>query len=195
MGVGTTYRFAEVPGTSSCVCTICCEQLVREWMAWCARACALGWLEQVACVESGGTTLWGMVKGTERRSFRRTAVRLCLTAMASLFLAAIASGLFAAGPDGSDEPALLQRLVVTPFVILALWITVGLFRQGVWSSPQGISVRNVFSGIPLDGLRLKPLRRRLRMDAGLQIVLKSGRRINAALYAAGPFNRPTFADG
>lgn len=93
---------------------------------------------------------------------------------------------------------MLQRVIVAPFALLALWITVGVFRQGVWSSPTGVSVRNVFRRYSaayseVAGIEPPPPYGKLG-NAGLQIVLKSGQRISAALYAAGPFSRSSHAD-
>lgn len=118
--------------------------------------------------------------------------------MASLFLLIAVSGLFAAGPDGSDSPTVLQQLIVAPLAALALWITVGVFRQGVWSGPSGVSVRNVFrryraTWSEVEAIEPPPPYGRMG-TAGLQIILKGGHRISAALYAAGPFNTPTHAD-
>jgi hypothetical protein len=118
--------------------------------------------------------------------------------MAALFFLVAASGLFSAGPDGTETPSMLQRVIVAPFALLALWITVGVFRQGVWSSRTGVLVRNVFrrySAIWSEVADIEPPQPYGKMgNAGLQIVLKSGRRINAALYAAGPFSRSSHAD-
>jgi hypothetical protein len=59
-------------------------------------------------------------------------------------------------------------------------------------------VRNVFrrySAIWSEVADIEPPQPYGKMgNAGLQIVLKSGRRINAALYAAGPFSRSSHAD-
>jgi hypothetical protein len=123
---------------------------------------------------------------------------LWLTAIASLFLLIAVSGLFSAGPDGTETPTLLQRLIVAPLAVLALWITVGVFRQGVWSSPTGVSVRNVLrryraTWSEIADIEPPPPYGKLG-SAGLQIVLKSGLRISAALYAAGPFSRSSHAD-
>jgi hypothetical protein len=139
-----------------------------------------------------------MAQAPVRRSFRRTPVRLWLTAMASGFLLIAVSMLFSAGPDGTDSPTLLQQLIVAPFAGLMLWITVGVFRQGVWSDPHGISVRNVFRSYRASWAEVEAIERPPPYgkmgNAGLQIVLKSGERISAALYGAGPFSRPTHAD-
>lgn len=115
-----------------------------------------------------------------------------------MFLLIAVSGLFSAGPDGTDTPTVLQRLIVAPLAALALWITVGVFRQGVWSRPTGISVRNVFrryraSWSEVAAIEPPPPYGKLG-NSGLQIILKSGKRISAALYAAGPFSRSTHAD-
>lgn len=118
--------------------------------------------------------------------------------MAGLFLLIAVSGLFAAGPDGTETPTLLQRLVVAPFAALALWVTVGVFRQGVWTSPAGITVRNVFRRYFArwsDVAAIEPPPAYGKMgNAGLQIILTNGERISAALFAAGPFSRPTHSD-
>ncbi len=134
----------------------------------------------------------------EHRSFRRTGVRLFLTLCATLFLLVATSGLFSAGPDGRDMPTVLQQLIVAPFALAALWITVGVFRQGVWSTPSGVTVRNVFRRYRAGWSEVAAIKRPLPYgkmgNAGLQIILKNGERISAALYAAGPFSRPTHAD-
>lgn len=118
--------------------------------------------------------------------------------MASLFLLIAVSMLFSAGPDGTETPTLLQRLIAAPLAALALWITVGVFRQGVWSSPAGISVRNVFRRNQAPWSDVADIERPPPYgkmgSAGLQIVLKSGNRISAGLYAAGPFSRSSHAD-
>lgn len=118
--------------------------------------------------------------------------------MASLFLLVAVSMLFSAGPDGADSPTLLQRLIVGPLAALALWTTVGVFRQGVWSSPAGITVRNVFRRYQVawsEIAAIEPPPPYGKMgNAGLQIILESGRRISAALYAAGPFSKPSHSD-
>lgn len=118
--------------------------------------------------------------------------------MSSGFLLIAVSMLFSAGTDGTDSPTLLQQLIVAPFAALTLWITVGVFRQGVWSDASGISVRNVFrryqvSWSEVERIESPPPYGKMG-NAGLQIVLKSGERISAALYGAGPFSRPTHAD-
>lgn len=151
---------------------------------------------RAGCVQSWQSS--PMSQAGERRSFRRTAARLWLTAMASLFLLIALSGLFSAGSDGTETPTLLQRLIVAPVAVLALWITVGVFRQGVWSSPAGVLVRNVlrrYRATWPEIADIEPPPPYGKMgNAGLQIVLKSGKRISAALYAAGPFSRPSHAD-
>lgn len=115
--------------------------------------------------------------------------------MMSLFLLVAVSGLFAAGSDGTDTPTLLQRLIVAPLAVLALWATVGIFRQGIWSGPTGVSVRNMFrryraAWSEIERIEAPPSYGTMK-NAGLQIVLKNGQRINAALYAAGPFSSST----
>lgn len=124
-------------------------------------------------------------------------MRLFLTAMASLFLLIAVSGLFA-GPDGTDTPTLHQRLIVAPLAALALWITLGIFRQGVWSGPDRIVVRNVFRRYEVSWSDVKDIEHPPPYgkvgNAGLQIVLTDGGRISAALYGAGPFSKPTHAD-
>jgi len=118
--------------------------------------------------------------------------------MASLFLLVTISGLFSAGPDGTDTPTLLQRLIVAPLAVLALWITVGVFRQGIWSRSDGIVVRNVFRSYRASWSDVQDIERPPSYGkmgkAGLQVVLANGERISAALFAAGPFSRETHAD-
>ena len=118
--------------------------------------------------------------------------------MASIFLLVAVSGLFAAGPDGTDSPTLLQLLIVAPFAALTLWITVGVFRQGIWSDASGVSVRNVFRSYQASWSEVERIERPPPYgkmgNAGLQIVLKSGERISAALFGAGPFSRESHAD-
>lgn len=106
-------------------------------------------------------------------------MRLFLTAMASLFLLIAVSGLFA-GPDGTDTPTLHQRLIVAPLAALALWITLGIFRQGVWSGPDRIVVRNVFRRYEVSWSDVKDIEHPPPYgkvgNAGLQIVLTDGGR-------------------
>lgn len=87
---------------------------------------------------------------------------------------------------------------MTPLALLALWITIGVFRQGVWSSPQGITVRNAFKKYQAPWSEVEsvgqPPEYGAWRNAGIPIRLRDGRRISAALYGAGRGSRPGFAD-
>lgn len=129
-------------------------------------------------------------------AFRRTPVRLFLTFCVSLILLVAVSALFFDGDGG--PPTLGQRVFYAPLALVTLWTTIGVFRQGVWSGPDGLIVRNVFRRYDIDWADVEAIERpppygALR-DAGLRIVLRDGRRISAALFGAGPFSRPTHAD-
>jgi hypothetical protein len=100
--------------------------------------------------------------------------------------------------SGDLPTTVVAGMVRIPLAALALWITVGVFRQGVWSRPDGIVVRNVFRRYRAPWSDVQDIERPPPYgklgNAGLQIVLANGERISAALYASGPFNSPTHAD-
>lgn len=134
----------------------------------------------------------------KRRAYRRTGVRLWLTACSSAFLLIAISTLFAAGPDGKDDPTVLQQVIVAPFVLLLAWLTIGVFRQGIWTEPDHVRVRNIFrtyrtTWSAISRIEPPPAYRALR-NTGIRFILSDGSTINAALFAAGPGNRPTHAD-
>lgn len=130
-----------------------------------------------------------------RSAFRRTGPRLMLTACGAFFFLIFASGLL----GSSDHPAsLAQRLSLAPFAGLTLWITVGVFRQGIWINHHGLRVRNIFkryeaAWADIETIEDPPPYGAFR-NAGIGFRLRDGRRVNAALYAAGPLNRSGFAD-
>jgi hypothetical protein len=133
-----------------------------------------------------------------RLVFRRRWPRWAFTACVSVFLL-IALSALTADLENPDKPAGLgQQIAVTPLALLALWITVGVARQGIWTDNHGVKIRNVFRKYRLrwDEIeRIEPPRPYgAPRNAGIGFRLHDGRRINAALYSAGPINRPTFAD-
>lgn len=132
-----------------------------------------------------------------RRAFRRTGPRLWLTVCAGLFCLIFVSGLFAGGDDGKETPSTVQRIVVAPLAAASLWTTIGVARQGIWTDRNGVKIRNVFRTHRLYWDEIKaiqsPVGYGVMRNSGISFVLQDGRRVNAALYSAGPLNRSDFA--
>jgi hypothetical protein len=132
------------------------------------------------------------------QAFRRSGARWWSAACISLFLLIFLSGLIAAGPNGTETPSLLQQLVCGVLSAGTLLLIIGVLRQGVWIDDQGIRIRNVFRAYRASWQEVKaidppPSYGALR-NAGIQIVLRDGRRLNAALYSEGRINTSGFAD-
>lgn len=132
-------------------------------------------------------------------ALRRTRVRWWFATMVSASLLIWVSGIFVAdGPDPAKQPGAAQQLVCGLLALATAMLIVGILRQGVWVDRDGVTVRNVFrryrlAWVDIAAIEPPPSYGAWR-NAGIQIVLRSGERVSASLYAAGPFNRPTFAD-
>jgi hypothetical protein len=128
----------------------------------------------------------------ERRAFRRTGPRICLTLCSGAFFLASVSVLTA-------EANLAQRLFSLPMAAVTGWTTVGIFRSGIFTDRTGIRVRNVIRTYEARWPDVRSIKAPARYggwrNSGIQFLLFDGGVINAALYSAGPLNRPTFADG
>jgi hypothetical protein len=83
-------------------------------------------------------------------------------------------------------------------VVLLGWITVRVSRQGIWADAESVIVRNVLRTYRFRWNDVRevapPLPYGTFSGSGLSFTLRDGRRIASSLYAAGPFNRPGFAD-
>lgn len=91
-----------------------------------------------------------------------------------------------------------QRVALAPLAAASLYLMVGILRQGVFVSQKGLRIRNVFRSYEadwneIDRIEAPPAYGRAR-NTGIGFVLRDGRRLNAGLFGAGPFNRSTFAD-
>lgn len=132
-----------------------------------------------------------------RRSFRRTGARWWLAACVSVFFLIGLSGVIApTDAHGSPHPA--ERIFFGILAVGALWITVGVARQGIFCGSNGVVVRNVFKRYEarwsdIDAIE-PPMNYGALRNAGIGFRLRDGRRINAALFSAGPLNRRAFAD-
>jgi Bacterial PH domain len=100
--------------------------------------------------------------------------------------------------DGPGPPSIGQRLFNGPLLLVTLWILIGIVRQGVFVEQDGLRVRNIFRTYRLDWDdidRIDPPRKYgVLRNTGIQFSLRDGHNVSAALYAAGPLNRSTFAD-
>src|SRR5262245_20117914 len=77
------------------------------------------------------------------RVFRRNGARWWLTACVSLFVLIGLSGVIApADVHGSPHPA--ERIAFGVFAVAALWVAVGVARQGIYCTADGVIIRNVF---------------------------------------------------
>lgn len=83
-------------------------------------------------------------------------------------------------------------------MLASAWVTVRVFRQGVFALPDRLVVRNIMRtfDIPWSDIHEidPPKQYGLGRDLGIQIRLKDGSTRAANLFAAGPYNRPEFAD-
>lgn len=150
------------------------------------------------CDGPGSGDMWGAVEGQCNATFRRTGARLWLTGCAALFALVPISGLFAAGPNGTEDPTLVQQAICLPVVLALVWTALGVARQGIWLRPDGVRVRNVYRSYDLPWRRIMsidpPLAYGAWRNAGIQFRMSDGTTISASLYSAGPFNRSDFAD-
>jgi Bacterial PH domain len=129
--------------------------------------------------------------------FRRNGTRWFLALCAFGFFVIPLSGLFAAGPDGKEEPSVVQQLICAPLAASMLWTTIGVIRQGIWIHPEGVRVRNAYRTYNLPWSDIEgigpPLPYGAWRNAGIQFKLRDGGRISAALYSEGPLSSADFA--
>lgn len=127
----------------------------------------------------------------EQRAFRRTGPRIWLTLCSGAFFLVSVSVL-------AVDSNLGQKLFYLPMAAVTGWTTVGIFRSGIFTDRTGIRVRNVFRTYEARWQDVRSIRAPARYggwrNSGIQFLLADGGVINAALYSAGPLNRPTFAD-
>ena len=101
------------------------------------------------------------------------------------------------GPDSGF--VLGYRIVWSVLAVIVFIIMIRWFRMGILATPSRLIVRNVFKTFRIPWADItgfeRPASYGLWRNAGLQIRLQDGSTRYAALYAAGPFNRPTFAEG
>lgn len=133
-----------------------------------------------------------------QRNFRRSGARWWLTACASVFVLIGVSGALS-GTDGDHANPLVARLFFfTPIALLSAWVMIGVARQGIFCTQNGVTVRNIFRRYDMTWSEIEtiepPVRYGALRDAGIGFGMRDGRHVNAGLYAAGPMNRRGFAD-
>ena len=139
-----------------------------------------------------GTAMRAAVDVDEQpRSFRRTGPRIWLTMCTATFFLVSVSVL-------AVDSNLGQKLFYVPMAVVTGWTTIGVFRSGIFTNRKGIRVRNVFRTYEARWEDVHSIKAPARYggwrNTGIQFLLSGGGVINAALYSAGPLNRPTFAD-
>lgn len=129
-----------------------------------------------------------------RRTFNRLWVTCCIAAFPLIFLSGLITGW--SNPGGRVSPG--GGAVLAFLTLAGLWVTVGWARQGIFTDSEGITVRNLFKTYrvrwdEIVGIEPPPTYGGMR-NSGLLIRLSNGREVRAALYSAGPYNRPGWAD-
>lgn len=138
-------------------------------------------------------------------TFTRTGARLWGVACASaMFLVGIANAT-STSEDwedsyyGSDSGfAIGSRIFYGAIALSSAFVIVRWFRSGIFATRSGLIVRNLFKTFRISWDEVAGFRRPARYgrmrNAGLGICLRDGSTRFSSLYAAGPFNKESFAD-
>lgn len=136
---------------------------------------------------------------TPTATFRGPFMRWTLFGICTvLIFVSVSLIVFNVGPRTEGAAPPVQRGVASFFTALLVFFAVRIVRSGIFTYDDGVLFRNFIRTYWLpwpDVVRFEsPARYGSLLHSGLKARLNGGQVVYSSLYAAGPLNRPTFAD-